>query len=57
MDDRSKDSRKKGLESRAARWLRRLRAWRLHQQLARGMAYSVGSGAVSLLVLYVRSRY
>ncbi|MFE2644631.1 hypothetical protein ACFXDO_19000 [Streptomyces nigra] len=57
MDDRSKDIRKKGQESRAARWLRRLRGWRLHQQLARGMAYSVGSSAVSLLLLWVQSRY
>lgn len=57
MDDRSKDSHKKGLERRAARWLRRLRRWRLHQQLARGMAYSAGSGAVTLLLLWVQSRY
>ncbi|MGV9237819.1 hypothetical protein [Streptomyces nigra] len=44
-------------ERRAARWRRRMREWRLHQQLARGMAYGVGSGAVSLLLLWVQSRY
>ncbi|MGW0188149.1 hypothetical protein ACWDV7_20590 [Streptomyces sp. NPDC003362] len=36
---------------------RRLREWRLHQHLARGVAYGVGSGAVSLIVVWVQTRY
>jgi hypothetical protein len=42
-------------EGRMARLWRRLRQWRLHQHLARGMAYGVGSGAVSLLLLWAQS--
>jgi hypothetical protein len=41
---------------RPARLWRRLRTWQLQQQLARGLAYGVGSGAVSLLLLWVQSR-
>ncbi|MGW3984760.1 hypothetical protein [Streptomyces mirabilis] len=44
-------------EGRMARLWRRLREWRLHQHVARGMAYGVGSGAVSLLLLWVQTRY
>ncbi|MBB6081624.1 hypothetical protein [Streptomyces paradoxus] len=44
-------------EGRIARRRRRLWEWRIHQHAARGMAYGVGSGAVSLLLLWVQSRY
>lgn len=36
---------------------RRIRDWRLDQHLAQGMASALGSGAVSLVVLWFRSRY
>ena len=36
---------------------RRIVKWRLHQHLARGMASALGSGAVSLILLWLRSRY
>ncbi|MEV6179900.1 hypothetical protein [Streptomyces sp. NPDC052015] len=35
---------------------RRITRWRIHEHLARGMAYGVGSGAVSLLLLWVQTR-
>ncbi|MEU4359413.1 hypothetical protein [Streptomyces virginiae] len=35
---------------------RRLLEWHVHQHLVRGMAYGVGSGAVSLLLLWAQSR-
>ncbi|MFE0823770.1 hypothetical protein [Streptomyces sp. NPDC058847] len=35
----------------------RMRGWQIRQQVARGLAYGVGSGAVSLLVLWVQTRY
>ncbi|GGY64565.1 hypothetical protein GCM10010300_04690 [Streptomyces olivaceoviridis] len=35
----------------------RIRSWRLHQHLARGAAYGAGSGAVSLLLVWLQSRY
>lgn len=48
-------------------WLRRaaryLREWRtrhartVQDQVLRGMAYGVGSGAVSLIVMWVEARY
>lgn len=44
-------------ESRTARLRRRLSEWQIKQHVARGLAYGVGSGAVSLLVLGVRIRY
>lgn len=44
-------------ESRMARWRRRMSEWQIKQQLARGLAYGVGSGAVSLLVVWVQTRY
>ncbi|MFH9663633.1 hypothetical protein ACH4NF_35790 [Streptomyces sp. NPDC017248] len=34
----------------------RLLEWRVHQHLVRGMAYGLGSGAVSLLILWARTR-
>ncbi|WP_282703900.1 hypothetical protein [Streptomyces sp. CC219B] len=46
-----------GPDGRLARICRRLREWRIHQHVARGMAYGVGSGAVSLLVIWVQTRY
>jgi hypothetical protein len=36
---------------------RRIIAWRLHQRLAQGAASALGSGAVSLVLLWLRSRY
>ncbi|WP_192342373.1 hypothetical protein [Streptomyces sp. VITNK9] len=41
------------------RWdaTQRLREWHIHQYAARGLAYDVGSGAVSLFVLWVQARY
>ncbi|MFE0453119.1 hypothetical protein ACFW2D_17900 [Streptomyces sp. NPDC058914] len=42
-------------ESRLVRLRRRLWEWRVHQHLVRGMAYGVGSGAVSLLLLWAQS--
>lgn len=44
-------------EGRTARYRRRIREWQIRQHLVRGMAYGVGSGAVSLLVLWVQTRY
>ncbi|MFF4306034.1 hypothetical protein [Streptomyces sp. NPDC001601] len=35
----------------------RIRSWQLHQHLARGAAYGAGSGAVSLLLVWLQSRY
>ncbi|SEE37302.1 hypothetical protein [Streptomyces sp. KS_5] len=40
-----------------ARIHQRLMAWRLHQHFARGMASALGSGAVSVIILWYRSRY
>jgi hypothetical protein len=34
-----------------------MREWQIKQHVARGLAYGVGSGAVSLLVLWVQNRY
>ncbi|MCX4462448.1 hypothetical protein OOK58_59250 [Streptomyces sp. NBC_01728] len=44
-------------EGRREQLRRRLREWRLHQHVARGMAYGVGSGAVSLIIVWVQTRY
>jgi urease alpha subunit len=44
-------------ENRIARIRRRMRAWQIRQHVARGVAYGVGSGAVSLLVLWIQTRY
>ncbi|WP_032761183.1 hypothetical protein [Streptomyces alboviridis] len=44
-------------ETRMQRFRRRMREWQIRQHLARGLAYGVGSGAVSLIVLGVRARY
>ncbi|MFE1949941.1 hypothetical protein ACFW9D_05665 [Streptomyces sp. NPDC059524] len=37
--------------------LRRWQARSLHEQVLRGAAYSVGSGAVSLILVWVESRF
>jgi hypothetical protein len=42
------------------RWVQirqRIVTWRLHQHFARGMASTLGSGAVSLVLLWLHSRY
>jgi len=44
-------------EGRMARFRRRMREWQIRQHVARGLAYGVGSGAVSLLVLWAQTRY
>ncbi|MGC9499261.1 hypothetical protein [Streptomyces sp. WG7] len=44
-------------ETRKQRVRRRMREWQIRQHLARGLAYGVGSGAVSLLVVWVQTRY
>ena len=44
-------------ETRKERFRRRMREWQIRQHLARGLAYGVGSGAVSLLVVWVQTRY
>ncbi|MFF6881345.1 hypothetical protein ACFY9S_39550 [Streptomyces sp. NPDC012474] len=44
-------------EGRMAGLWRRMWEWRVQQHLARGLAYGVGSGAVSLLLLWVQIRY
>lgn len=44
-------------EGRIERFRRRMREWQIKQHVARGVAYGVGSGAVSLLVLWVQTRY
>ncbi|GGU12881.1 hypothetical protein [Streptomyces lateritius] len=44
-------------ESRTARLRRRIREWQIRQHVVRGMAYGVGSGAVSLIVLWVQTRH
>lgn len=61
MDDGSK-TRETGStpeepEGLKARVRRRMREWQIRQQVARGLAYGVGSGAVSLLLLWAQSRY
>lgn len=45
------------LASRMAGLWRRMWEWRVQQHLVRGLAYGVGSGAVSLLLLWVQTRY
>lgn len=35
----------------------RMSEWQIRQQVARGMAYGIGSGAVSLLILWAQTRY
>jgi hypothetical protein len=40
-----------------ARFRRRMAKWQIKQYVARGMAYGVGSGAVSLLVGWIQTRY
>ncbi|MFJ3658255.1 hypothetical protein ACIPPR_33725 [Streptomyces nigra] len=42
-------------DSSKARHPRRPSDWQIRQHLARGLAYGIGSGAVSLLVLWVQS--
>ncbi|WP_309032532.1 hypothetical protein [Streptomyces alfalfae] len=44
-------------EGRMTRLRRRLTEWQIQKHVARGLAYGVGSGAVSLLVLGIRVRY
>jgi hypothetical protein len=44
-------------ESRTERFRRRMREWQIRQQVARGLAYGVGSGAVSLIVVWAQTRY
>lgn len=50
-------------DSRLRRIVRHLREWRarhgrtVRDQMIRGAAYGVGSGAVSLLVLWVQTRH
>ncbi|MBK3645697.1 hypothetical protein [Streptomyces sp. MBT33] len=44
-------------EGRLVRIRRRFTEWRIHQHVARGMAYGVGSSAVSVLVFWVQTRY
>lgn len=44
-------------EGRITRIRRRMREWQIKQHIVRGMAYGVGSGAVSLLVVWVQTRY
>ncbi|MEU8992882.1 hypothetical protein AB0C98_41995 [Streptomyces sp. NPDC048558] len=57
MKDGSKRNDQEGhTEGRLARIRRRLSEWQIRQHVARGMAYGVGSGAVSLLVLWVQTR-
>jgi hypothetical protein len=43
-------------EGRKARLRRRIREWQIQRQVARGLAYGVSHGAVSLLILWVQSR-
>jgi hypothetical protein len=43
-------------EGRIAGLWRLMWEWRVQQHLARGLAYGVGSGAVSLLLLWVQTR-
>lgn len=44
-------------ESRMERFRRQMREAQIRQHVARGLAYGVGSGAVSLLVVWVQTRY
>ncbi|TWD13138.1 hypothetical protein FB570_11965 [Streptomyces sp. T12] len=44
------------LEGRLVRIRRRFTEWRIHQHVARGMAYGVGSSAVSVLIFWVQTR-
>ncbi|MET9445004.1 hypothetical protein [Streptomyces sp. NPDC006610] len=44
-------------ERRPTRLRRRLIEWSIHQHLMRGLAYGVGSGAVSLLILWIQNRH
>jgi len=43
-------------EGRMAWLRRRIREWQIQRQVARGLAYGVSHGAVSLFVLWVQSR-
>ncbi|MGA5120504.1 hypothetical protein [Streptomyces pseudogriseolus] len=43
-------------EGRMQRFRRRMREWQIRQQVARGLAYGAGSGAVSLIMLWVQTR-
>lgn len=43
-------------ESRMERLRRRMQEWQIRQQVARGLAYGIGSGAVSLIVLWAQHR-
>ncbi|MEU0031180.1 hypothetical protein [Streptomyces sp. NPDC006335] len=61
MDDGNKNDDTNNMsgepENRTARLRSRLREWQIRQQAARGLAYGIGSGAVSLLVLWAQHRY
>lgn len=61
MSDGSKkddeDNTPKEPEGRMARLRQRLSDWQITQHVARGLAYGVGSGAVSILVLWAQTRY
>jgi hypothetical protein len=51
------------MDTRRSRIARHLRKWRrrhghgVHAHLVRGLSYGVGSGAVSLLILWVENRF
>jgi len=51
------ESRTARLRRRMRDWQRRMEEWQIRQQVARGLAYGVGSGAVSLLVVWAQTRY
>lgn len=44
-------------EGRLTRLRRRISEWQLRKYVARGMAYGAGSGTVSLLLLWMQTRY
>ncbi|MGW7283914.1 hypothetical protein ACWGH4_00185 [Streptomyces sp. NPDC054847] len=54
--DGSKKNEEGQPEGRLTRLRRRLSEWRIHQYVARGMATGIGSGAVSIIILWVQAR-
>jgi hypothetical protein len=61
MSERNKDSLPR--DRWPGRWLRHLREWRarngrtIHDQMLGGLSYGIGSGAVSLLVIWYETRH
>ncbi|MGW1506413.1 hypothetical protein ACWCQW_49685 [Streptomyces mirabilis] len=44
-------------EGRMDKLRQHMSEWQIREHVARGMAYGIGSGAVSLLILWAQTRY